>query len=70
MTCGDEWCVSALAMRMQCACTAQEYEELKAQRCECLYRGIEEFIPDIRERVTQSLIGSPLTHARFLQRHR
>ena len=47
-----------------------EYEELKTARAEPLYAAIEKFIPDIRERVELELIGSPLTHARFLRRHR
>ena len=47
-----------------------EYEELKQRRARPLYAAIEQFIPDVRERVTLELIGSPITHARFLRRHR
>ena len=34
------------------------------------YTAIEHFIPDIRERIVVELIGSPLTHERFLTRHK
>jgi len=47
-----------------------EYNALKAERAEPLYVSIERFIPDIRERVQVEMIGSPLTHERFLRRHR
>jgi len=47
-----------------------EYNALKAKRAEPLYASIERFIPDIRERVQVEMIGSPLTHERFLRRHR
>ena len=33
-----------------------------------LWRAVEEFIPDIRERAVYSSIGTPLTHERFLRR--
>lgn len=34
-----------------------------------LWRALERAIPDIRERAELSLVGTPLTHARFLRRH-
>lgn len=46
------------------------YDALKAERAAPLYAAIERFIPDVRERVEVELIGSPLTHERFLRRHR
>ena len=45
-----------------------EYEQLKEERAEVLWRAMESIIPDIRERVVLQLIGSPLTHERFLRR--
>ena len=33
-----------------------------------LWKAVEEFIPDIRERAVYSSIGTPLTHERFLRR--
>mmetsp|Transcript_8743 Transcript_8743/g.21592 ORF Transcript_8743/g.21592 Transcript_8743/m.21592 type:complete len:276 (-) Transcript_8743:73-900(-) len=48
--------------------SSSEYAELKRERSNCLYAAIERFIPDIRDRVEVELIGSPLTHERFLNR--
>ena len=45
-----------------------EYKRLKAERAEVLYKAIERVIPDVRQRVEVELIGSPLTHERFLRR--
>lgn len=47
-----------------------EYEAQKAERAECLWRAIERYIPDIRERAELSLVGTPLTCERFLRRDR
>jgi len=47
-----------------------EYKELKRKRAAPLYAAIEKFIPDVRERTEVELIGSPLTHERFLRRFR
>lgn len=46
------------------------YGDRKRLRAEPLYRALARVIPDIRDRVTLELIGSPLTHARYLRRHR
>lgn len=46
------------------------YEEKKKEKAQTLYRAIEKVIPDIRERVALELIGTPLTHARYLRRYR
>jgi len=45
-----------------------EYKQLKEQRSQALWRAIESVIPDVRERVVMDLVGSPLTHERFLRR--
>ena len=45
-----------------------EYKKLKAERAEVLYKAIERVIPDVRSRIQVELIGSPLTHERFLRR--
>jgi len=47
-----------------------EYTKLKEERAECLWRAVESVIPDVRERTVLHLIGSPLTHERFLRRPR
>jgi carotene isomerase len=48
----------------------QDYDQRKRQRAEPLFRALERVIPDVRDRITLELIGSPLTHARFLRRYR
>ncbi|KAL6760779.1 hypothetical protein V8C86DRAFT_3017971 [Haematococcus lacustris] len=47
-----------------------EYKRLKQERAEPLYKALERVIPDIRQRAELTLIASPLTHERFLRRHR
>jgi carotene isomerase len=47
----------------------RDYEEKKKQKAQTLYRAIEKVIPDIRKRVALELIGTPLTHARYLRRY-
>jgi phytoene dehydrogenase-like protein len=49
---------------------SEAYEQLKQERAEILWQGIERYIPDIRTRCEVTLIGTPLTHARFLRRDR
>ena len=46
-----------------------EYTNKKKQRSQTLYKALEKVIPDIRQRVVLELIGTPLTHSRFLRRH-
>ncbi|MBW4620538.1 MAG: NAD(P)/FAD-dependent oxidoreductase [Cyanosarcina radialis HA8281-LM2] len=54
------------------------YQQKKQERAsfrgasltQSLYQALEKVIPDIRERVTLELIGTPLTHAYFLRRDR
>ena len=47
---------------------SEEYKQLKKERAQVLYKAIERVIPDLRERIEVELIGSPLTHERFLRR--
>jgi carotene isomerase len=47
----------------------EEYEAKKFAKAQTLYRALERVIPDIRERVVLELIGTPLTHARYLRRY-
>lgn len=49
-----------------------EYKALKAARVEYLYEAVERFLPGIRAegRIRVALEGSPLTHERYLRRHR
>jgi len=49
---------------------SEEYEAYKAERAEVLWRAVERCIPDVRERVEFSIIGSPLAHEAFLRRDR
>jgi phytoene dehydrogenase-like protein len=46
-----------------------EYEAYKRERAEPLWRALERVIPDVRARCEVALVGTPLTHARFLRRH-
>ena len=44
------------------------YNALKDARGEALWRAIESIIPDARERTVLAMLGSPLTHERYLRR--
>jgi carotene isomerase len=46
-----------------------DYETRKRDRAQPLFRALEKVIPDVRDRVVLELIGTPLTHARFLRRY-
>ncbi|GAP97529.1 phytoene desaturase family protein [Leptolyngbya sp. NIES-2104] len=48
----------------------ENYEELKQQRAEVMWKALERVIPDIRSRTELSLVGTPITHERFLRRYR
>lgn len=48
----------------------ESYEQKKRDQAETLYRAVEKIIPDVRERVVLEMIGTPLTHSRFLRRHK
>jgi len=49
---------------------SKEYKTLKEERSQVLWRAVEAVIPDARSRVVHDMVGSPLTHARFLRRPR
>ncbi|NJL84804.1 MAG: NAD(P)/FAD-dependent oxidoreductase [Leptolyngbyaceae cyanobacterium SM1_1_3] len=46
------------------------YEQQKQARSEVMWQALEQIIPDIRDRCEVTLVGTPLTHERFLRRHR
>jgi len=46
------------------------YQKQKQARSEVLWRAIERVIPDVRDRSEVALIGTPLTHQRYLRRYR
>ncbi|MGD1865355.1 MAG: phytoene desaturase family protein [Phormidesmis sp.] len=48
----------------------EHYEQKKRAKAETLFKAIERIIPDVRERIELELIGTPLTHSRFLRRHK
>lgn len=47
-----------------------EYEAYKEERAQVLWEAVERCIPDVRDRVEFSIIGSPLAHEAFLRRDR
>ena len=47
-----------------------EYFKFKEERAQALWEAVERVIPDIRQRVEVEMVGTPLTHARFLRRHK
>lgn len=49
---------------------SEEYRCFKEERSAVLWAALERVIPDIRQRTQVKLVGSPLTHERFLRRHR
>lgn len=48
--------------------TSSEYRSMKEKASEVLWRAIEKQIPDARKRAKITLVGTPLTHERFLRR--
>lgn len=48
---------------------SQEYAQQKQVRAAVMWQALERIIPDIHSRCEVSLVGTPLTHARFLRRH-
>ncbi len=50
--------------------SSKEYLEQKQQRAEIMWEALEKVIPDIRSRCEVTLIGTPLTHERYLRRNR
>jgi phytoene dehydrogenase-like protein len=49
---------------------SDEYKKLKEERSQVLWRAVEKAIPDVRQRVEVEMVGTPLTQARFLRRHK
>lgn len=49
---------------------SEAYVRLKEQRSQVMWQALERVIPDIKERCEVTLTGTPLTHERFLRRHR
>jgi phytoene dehydrogenase-like protein len=47
-----------------------EYKAFKEERAQVIWQALEKVIPDVRERTRISMIGTPLTHERFLRKHR
>lgn len=47
---------------------SKAYRDLKEVRSQILWRAVESIIPDARKRVIVDMVGSPLTHERFLRR--
>jgi phytoene dehydrogenase-like protein len=46
------------------------YQQLKQERSQVMWQALERIIPDVRSRTEVTLVGTPLTHERFLRRHR
>ena len=46
-----------------------DYEAKKEAKSQTLIRALQRVIPDICDRIVLKLIGTPLTHQRFLRRH-
>ena len=46
------------------------YEQKKSEKAEALFLAVEKIIPDVRDRIELELIGTPLTHSRFLRRYK
>lgn len=49
---------------------SEAYQQQKQARSQIMWEAIERFIPDIRDRCEVTLMGTPLTHKRFLRRDR
>ena len=48
---------------------SSEYQQLKEMRSQIMWEALEKIIPDIRQRCEVTLVGTPLTHERFLRRY-
>jgi len=46
-----------------------EYGQKKIARSQSLFQAVERVIPDLKHRIVLELIGTPLTHARYLRRY-
>jgi len=49
---------------------SEEYAALKEERSQVLWEALENVIPDVRQREQVKLVGTPLTHKRFVRRER
>ncbi len=49
---------------------SQEYGQQKQARAEVMWQALERIIPDVRKCCDLTLVGTPITHERFLRRHR
>ena len=49
---------------------SQEYLQQKQSRAQIMWQALEKVIPDIHSRCEVTLIGTPLTHERYLRRNR
>ncbi len=49
---------------------SQAYNDLKEERSQVMWEALERFIPDIKSRCEVTLVGTPLTHERFLRRYK
>ena len=49
--------------------SSDAYRTLKAERSQIFWQALERIIPDLRQRCRVTLVGTPLTHERFLRRH-
>ena len=49
---------------------SEEYAQQKQVRAEVMWQALERIIPDIRSRCDVTLVGTPLTHERYLRRYR
>lgn len=49
---------------------SEAYKKLKEERSQVLWKAVEKVIPDIRTRAESVMVGTPLTHERFLRKHR
>ncbi len=48
---------------------SEAYKQQKQERAEIMWQALERVILDIRDRTELTLIGTPLTHQRYLRRH-
>ena len=49
---------------------SEAYAQLKQERSQVMWQALERVIPDIHDRCEITLVGTPLTHERYLRRHR
>ncbi|MEM9449618.1 MAG: NAD(P)/FAD-dependent oxidoreductase [Cyanobacteria bacterium P01_E01_bin.6] len=49
---------------------SKAYQHMKTERADVMWLALERVIPDVRDRCELTLVGTPLTHERFLRRHR